>query len=299
MHRCTFQLQSHNDKGGECSMRDENGALTARQWHKAFFAAPLTSRTQQAYSLACWTCTWDKLPYQNLKPRRTAISLTILILLHVAPCCDGKGYFHNLNTGLELHMSAWSFPHHLVAALIAAFLYTALRYWRFRTFRWLPGSCVMAPLHWIVSITCMNLLIFLELWGRVAGRSWSNNSPPHGVVHWAIFQHSFWHCQYLFQPRMSNRYSQWQLMLQQNAQIIANTGNTVWMLKQTLLSRLYKRFAVLDFATTALQSVRQTHNKKILSGFQQACMQQICQGFWRFLCKSKNSDYQNYTLWRD
>lgn len=80
-------------------MIDENGVLTARQWHKAFFAAPLTSRTQQAYSLACWTCNWDKLPYQNLKPRRTAISLTILILLHVAPCYDGKGYFHNLNTG--------------------------------------------------------------------------------------------------------------------------------------------------------------------------------------------------------
>lgn len=63
-----------------------------------------------------------------------------------------------------------------------------------------------------------------------------------------------------------------------------HTGNTVWMLKQTLLSRLYKRYMGLDFATTALQSVRQTHNKKNLSGFQQACMQQIAspisQGFF-------------------
>jgi len=44
------------------------------------------------------------------------------------------------------------------------------------------------------------------------------------------------------------------------------------MLKQALLSRLYKWFTALDFATTALQSVRQTHNK---NDFQQACMQQI------------------------
>lgn len=156
MHRCTFQLQSHNDKGGECSMRDENGALTARQWHKAFFAAPLTSRTQQAYSLACWTCTWDKLPYQNLKPRRTAISLTILILLHVAPCCDGKGYFHNLNTGTSTSYVCLALP----SLSGCCFPCTALRNWRFRTFRWLPGSRITSPLHWIDSITCMLSHIF-------------------------------------------------------------------------------------------------------------------------------------------
>lgn len=193
-----------------------------------------------------------------------------------------------------LHMSALRFLHCLVAAFLVLL--------------WETGGSEPSDgcLEAVSRLLCTELiashacyLIFLELWGRVAGRSWSNNSTPHSLVHMAIFQHCFWHCQYLFQPRMSNRYSQWQLMLQQNAQIIANTGNTVWMLKQTLLSRLYKRFAALDFATTALQSVRQTHNKKILSGFQQACMQQICQGFWRFLCKSKNSDYQNYTLWRD
>lgn len=219
MHRCTFQLQSHNDKGGECSMRDENGALTARQWHKAFFAAPLTSRTQQAYSLACWTCTWDKLPYQNLKPRRTAISITILILLHVAPCCDGKGCFHNSNTGTSASYVCLELP----SLSGCCFPCTALRNWGGSE----PSdgcleavSCLLCT-ESLASHACY-LLIFLELCGRVAGRSWSNNSTPHSLVRMAIFQHCFWHCQYLFQPRMSNRYSQWQLMLQHNAQIIAN-----------------------------------------------------------------------------
>ncbi len=84
------------------------------------------------------------------KPRRTAICLTILIYYTLPPAVTANVTSTIWTEVPLLHMSAWSFP------------CTALRNWRFRTtFRWLPGSCITSPLHWIASIICMlSLLIF-------------------------------------------------------------------------------------------------------------------------------------------
>jgi hypothetical protein len=166
--------------------------------------------------LACRTCTWDKLPYQNLKPRRTAICLRILIYYTLPFAVMAE-------VTTKIWTQVWSFICLLGASLIVWLLLSFVLLWDTGGSEPSDG-CLEAVSRLLctessASYACY-LLIFLELW------------EGHGVTTHLLTA----------------------LCVGPSSNIPSDTANIFSNQEQALLSRLYKRFTALGFAT-ALQSV--------------------------------------------
>jgi hypothetical protein len=254
MQRCTFSVAITQWQRGRMLYERWEWCPDCKTVTQGFPCSTSDIQNTASILLACWTCTWDKLPYQNLKPRRTAICLTILIYYTLPFAVIAK-------VTSTIWTQVWSF-----ICLLGASLIIWLLLWLLLSFILLSDTGGSEP-----SDGCLEAVSWLLCTESSASHAWISSY--------------FWNCEEELQEGhgvtthlltvlcigpssnipsdTANIFSNQEcpiditVTIEAAAQCTDNckhTGNTVWMLNQALSRRLYKRFTALDFAT-ALQSV--------------------------------------------